>query len=318
MFDRWRYRRGRHLPGPRSGKNERPNRVTVQFDDVECSVGLRDRSFQAKQRWLDVHFQLVAHDASDGEQFDSVTEFFGVKHVGKFKRVDALSRKLVQPNLLTQSELRQQDQFLSRVGSVNVHRRISFGVTKSLSFSQHVFVLPLLAEHPAENKVARSVENGFDRNNPVPGHRTAHRRDDRDPASDGGFVRNADSGFASSRKHLVAMFSEQSFVRSYDMFAGGDGSQYGFASGRRAAHQFQDDVNFRIGNGDVPVSCQSISRDVDITSFGCVPDDDVSDFERAASSTTYGRTGSSQNSDDTGSNCSQTKNRQTQCRLRHL
>src|SRR6185503_1093377 len=106
-------------------------------------------------------------------------------------RGDRLRRHRVRIELRAHGDAREDAELGPRVETIDVGRRVGFGVTKGLRVSKHGSVAGARF-HAAEDVVAGAVDDAADSRDSVTGKPLEHAGDDGNAASDGRSVHELD------------------------------------------------------------------------------------------------------------------------------
>ena len=193
--------------------------ISLDDNGVEHVVHRRDgRRFFHHAR---IHVQrhaLVARPA-DAQQFDSVSQFFGIGDVHRIDATDALNAHLLQIHRHPERQTAQNAHFVRGVQPVHVQRRIGlFGVSEFLRFRQHVLERASRFAHHRQNVIASAVQNAVNLGHCVAGEALAQRLDNRDAARDGGFIAEENALFLRQRAQFVAVMRQHRLVRRDEVF----------------------------------------------------------------------------------------------------
>ena len=140
---------------------------------------------------------------------------------------------------------------MRRVESVDVERRIRFGITELLRVGQHGMEVGPLVFHSGQDVVAGAVHDAVNPADAVRDQALAKRLDDRDSARDARFVADVDAGFFGRVEDLFAVQREQRLIGGHDMLAGADRLENEFFRNGRAADEFDDDVGLPDRHGGI-------------------------------------------------------------------
>ena len=113
----------------------------------------------------------------------------------------------------------QDDRLVRGVESVDVERRVRFGVTQPLGVLQDLFEPEVLAFHAGEDVVARAVQDAEDAVDAVAHEAFAQALDDRDAARHARFVEDRAAARFRRVEDLAAVVRQQRLVRRDDRLA---------------------------------------------------------------------------------------------------
>ena len=167
--------------------------------------------------------------------------------------LNSLANDRIQRHGCSVSQLSQNGQLLRGVSSINVHRGISFGVSSSLSFRQHIFISLATIQHSTQNEVTRAVQNCFDGNNSVRSQSGRYCRDDRDTTCYGRLKTNCASQLMSQSEEFCAMSIQKGFVGSDHIFTSFKQTGYIGSCWIDPTHHMNHHLNVRIGDDGLDV-----------------------------------------------------------------
>ena len=166
--------------------------------------------------WFGIRVVVLLDDC---EQFNLVSELIGeldfVK--GDFRNSFDVNRIHAEP--VAVRERSGDGGLVGGIESVDVERRIGFGVTELLGIRENLFEVRLIAFHARENIVAGSVENAVNPVDAVANKTFTKALDDRNAAADTGFIEDVGSGFFRFGKQLFAVLGEQGFIGGDNRFS---------------------------------------------------------------------------------------------------
>ena len=186
-------------------------------------------------------------------QSDGVPQLVRVLKIERQNAADAFGVNIGRRDLLAESQRRQDRQLRARVVAIHVGARIGLGVAQPLRLFQNVIERgPMLLDF-SEDVVAGAVEDAIERSDAVARNAFAQHRVNRDSTGHARFHRQIDAGRDRAIPNFGAAQRHQFFIGRDHRFLVRDGRVDDLARHRGAAHQFGDDIHFRMRHHLAPV-----------------------------------------------------------------
>src|SRR5450830_634811 len=239
-------RGGRFHAGTGTVEQGRTCGIAIDHDRVHHAVDVGEQAIGRDQRRVHPQFDTGGGAPGHAQVLDAVAQGFGVVDVGGGQLGDAFGVGLVELQRDTESNGRQDRQLVRGIDAFDVEGRIGFGVTQGLGFGQHVFEGTTLLAHFGEDEVTGAVDDAGNPVDAVGRKAFANRLDHRDTAGHGGFERNDHALLAGLGEDFVTVHGDQRLVRGDHVLAVLDGAEHQLAGNGVAAHQLDDDIDFRV------------------------------------------------------------------------
>jgi hypothetical protein len=223
----------------------------------------------------DVQGDLVPIGPGLGEQLDRVAEFPGKAHVEWVDAVDADLLNVPRLRGHAEGDLSQHRQLVGRVAAVHIKCRVGLGVPELLGLSQCLIVRQAPLGHCGQDEVRRAVEDALQGRDLVGRQTLRESTHDWHAAGDGRLEADDPLGRPRGGEKLRAVGREQRLVGRDDVLARRKCCQDDYAGDGRAANEFNDDMDCRVGQRGSAILTHDAGREFDIPRLGRVPDDDI-------------------------------------------
>ena len=130
----------------------------------------------------------------------------------------------------------------------DIKSRVSFCIAQSLSFFQYVCKRAAFFTHFSKNEVAGTINNTGDTADLVCSQAFTQSLDNRDTAGNSSFKLHHDIFFFRQRENFIAVFSQQFFIGSNNVFAVFNRFQYRIFGNTGTAKQFNNNINILMLN----------------------------------------------------------------------
>ena len=139
------------------------------------------------------------------------------------------------------------------VVAVDVEVRRRLRVAELLRIGEHLREVRALLLHAREDVIARTIHDAVEARDAVADQTFAQDFDDRDAASDAGFVVKIRVVLLRGFEELLAVRGEQCLVRGDDRLAEAEGGEHRLPRGRRPAHEFDNEIDVGMIDDGGPV-----------------------------------------------------------------
>ena len=137
---------------------------------------------------------------------------------------------------------------MAGIMTFDIKSRVSFCIAQSLSFFQYVCKRAAFFTHFSKNEVAGTINNTGDTADLVCSQAFTQSLDNRDTAGNSSFKLHHDIFFFRQRENFIAVFSQQFFIGSNNVFAVFNRFQYRIFGNTGTAKQFNNDINILMLN----------------------------------------------------------------------
>ena len=182
------------------------------------------------------------------QQFDTIAKLFSVFDIAAVEFADAFQIAGRKVHRRTKCQCAHNGNFMAGIMTFDIKSRVSFGIAQSLSFFQYVCKRTAFFTHFSKNEVASTINNAGDATDLVCSQAFTQSLDNRDTAGNSSFKLYHDIFFFRQRENFIAVFSQQFFIGSNNVFAVFNRFQYRIFGNTGAAKQFNNNINILMLN----------------------------------------------------------------------
>ena len=222
--------------------------IPTQRHGIIDPIDIGQPAIAGDQSRMHPYIELPVVHFRQRQQLDAIPQLTGIGNIEPGEAGNPLGVDVLIGYPGAKSQRGEQGQLLRRINTLDVKRRIGFGVTQFLRCFEDVSEVEALIAHVAEDVIRRAVDDARNREELIRHQAFFDAANDRNAAPHAGFKTNITLQGAGGMKDLLPMLRQQGFIGGHHMLPLVQGGQEVRACRFVAADQLDHDSNVRVAD----------------------------------------------------------------------